>query len=94
MVYARVHDKTLAEDYFKAMEQVEQRLNILPAQKEELKPEYEIVNVLSPDSQVFAWIERLALPELCPEERLEIAGQLKQVLVSIYASQASPPLAV
>ena len=26
MVYARVHDKTVAEDYFKAMEQVEQQL--------------------------------------------------------------------
>ncbi len=26
MIYARVHDKTVAEDYFKAMEQVEQKL--------------------------------------------------------------------
>ena len=26
MVYARVHDQTVAEDYFKAMEQVEERL--------------------------------------------------------------------
>ena len=29
MVYARVHDHTVAEDYYTAMEQVEQRLDLL-----------------------------------------------------------------
>ena len=49
---------------------------------------------VQPDARVFDWIERLALSELCQEERLEIAGQLKRALVSGYASQASPLLAV
>ncbi len=93
MVYAHVHDKIVAEDYFKAMERVEQRLDIVPINKEEPKPEYEAIKV-PPDAQVFGWIERLTLSDLCQKERLEIAAQLKQALVSTFASQASPPLAV
>ena len=30
MIYARAHDQTVAEDYFAAMERVEQRLEIVP----------------------------------------------------------------
>src|SRR5919108_6244935 len=41
MVYARVHDQTVAEDYFAAMERVEQRLEIVPEPKQ--KTEDEIV---------------------------------------------------
>ena len=34
MVYARAHDHTVAEDYFTAMEQVEQCLDLLAPQEE------------------------------------------------------------
>ena len=44
MIYACAYDKNVAEDYFKAMERVEQRLNIVPV-KEEPKSEYSVVNV-------------------------------------------------
>ncbi len=91
MIYARAYDKNVAEDYFKAMERVEQRLNIVPV-KEEPKSEYSVVNVQE-RSQVIVWVERLAaLPELCQQERLEIAEGLKQVLCLNYASQLSPPM--
>jgi len=30
MIYARAHDQTVADDYFAAMERVEQRLEIAP----------------------------------------------------------------
>ena len=34
MIYARVHDQTVADDYYAAMEQVEKRLELLEAQEE------------------------------------------------------------
>ena len=90
MIYARAHDKNVAEDYFRAMERVEQRLNVIPVKEEEPK-ESSIVNV--PErAQVIVWVERLALPELCQQERLEIAEYLKQALAINYASQLSPPM--
>jgi site-specific recombinase XerD len=107
MIYARAHDQTVAEDYFTAMQRVEQRLDIAPAPKEEPKPachlsrelrgvcglsrENEVDNAPQP-GQVLVWIERLALPELCQQERLEIAEHLKQVLSLNYVSQLSPPV--
>lgn len=89
MIYARAHDQTVAEDYFAAMQRVEQRLEIVPAPKEE--PKNEVVNV-QPADQVLFWIERLALPELCQKERLEIAEHLKQALCLNFATQLSPPM--
>jgi site-specific recombinase XerD len=67
-VYARIHDQTVAEDYFAAMSRVEQRLDIVPGHDVE------------EGRQVLVWIMRLALPELGYGERLEIAAQLKQAL--------------
>lgn len=70
MVYARAHDQTVAEDYFSAMERIEQRLEIVP-----------VGQILGDVKvQVVQLIERLELPELCYEERLKIASQLRQVL--------------
>jgi site-specific recombinase XerD len=67
MVYARAHDPTVADDYFTAMQRVEQRLEIVPEIKDE------VVKV-----QVVQLIQRLELPELCFEERLGIASQLRE----------------
>ena len=92
MIYARAHDKNVAEDYFKAMERVEQRLNVFPERKEVPK-ENAVVNEQE-RSQVIVWVERLALPELCQQERLEIAECLKQALSISYASQLSPLMVV
>lgn len=80
MIYACAHDQTVAEDYFAAMQRVEQRLDIVPAPKEEPKPENEVDNAPQP-GQVLVWIERL-----------EIAANLKQALSLNYASQLSPPV--
>lgn len=90
MIYARAHDQTVAEDYFAAMQRVEQRLDIVPEPKEEPKPENEVVSVQEP--QVLFWLERLAQPELCQQERLEIAANLKQMLCLNFANQLSPPV--
>lgn len=89
MIYARAHDQTVADDYFNAMQRVEQRLNVLPPPKEE--PPAEIVQ--EPEyTQLLVWVERLALPELCQKERIEIAAQLKSALCFNLLSQHPPPV--
>ncbi len=90
MIYARAHDQTVAEDYFTAMSRVEQRLEIAPVAEPEPKTEYEVVKVPEP-VQILAWVERLALPELCQEERVEIAASLKHALFQGLARQHAPP---
>jgi hypothetical protein len=84
MVYARAHDQTIAEDYFAAMQRVEERLNILPESKPHT--EYEVVKVQEP-TKLCQLIQQLELPELCFEERFGIASQLREALglVQIHA---------
>ena len=85
MIYARAHDQTVAEDYFAAMERVEERLDILP--KPEQKTEYEVVKVQEQDpsiakhsgQELIQIIERLESPELCFEERLDITLLLRDL---------------
>ena len=92
MIYARAYDQTVAEDYFAAMSRVEQRLEIAPAPEQEPETEDEVVKV--PErAQLLAWVERLALPELCQKERVEITERLKQVLSLNHAGGHSPPVA-
>jgi hypothetical protein len=77
MIYTRAHDQTVADDYFAAMQRVEERLEIVSLKLEE---DIEDVKVQEPAGKVFQLIERLKLPELCYEERLSITSQLKEVL--------------
>lgn len=37
MIYARAHDQTVADDYFAAMQRVEERLQIVPAEQEDIE---------------------------------------------------------
>lgn len=78
MVYAKAHDQTVADDYFQAMQRVEQRLDILPMQEETMEDVK--VRVVQDADKILTWVERLALPELCHEERLEIVGALRTAL--------------
>jgi len=86
MVYARAHDQTVADDYFAAMERVEQRLVIVPEPKQKTKDE---VVKEREQTQVLQLIEWLELPELCLEERLDIASQLREALGSVQ--EHAPP---
>ena len=38
MIYARVHDQTVVDDYYAAMQKVEQRLDLLGTQQETSVP--------------------------------------------------------
>ena len=72
MIYARAHDQTVADDYFAAMQRIEQRLDIAPETNDE------VVKVQE-RAQVLRWVERLAQPELCLEDRLSAVEQLREL---------------
>ena len=76
MVYARVHDQTVADDYYSAMNRVEKRLELGS------KPE-KLVETIREDEkeQILALAGQLTLPEVSRETRLEIAEQIRFVLV-------------
>ncbi len=76
MIYARVHDQTVAEDYYAAMGRVEQRL-------ESVLPELERTgNQLGSNerAQLLELAAQLAGPDLADEERLALAKRLQLVL--------------
>lgn len=85
LTYARAHDQTVEEDYFRAMSSVEKRLELLgqPEEKEESVSEDE-------RGQILALTEKLAEPELSIEARLVIAAQIRLVLLDetkVFASE-------
>ena len=86
MIYARAHDQAVADDYFAAMQRIEQRLEIVPPESTKGQ-KYEIVKVKA-RTQVLGWVEQLARPELYFEERLGIAAQVRELL---GVEQAHPP---
>jgi len=94
MIYARAYDQTVADDYFAAMSRVEQRMEIgpLPKPAEETNHEDEVVKEQE-NTQLVTWLDRLALPELCQVERLELVDQIKRALSLNLTRQHAPPLA-
>jgi hypothetical protein len=76
MIYAKVHDRTVADDYFAAMEVVEQRLDVSPPEEDSpAEP------VPAPERQALLVIaDQLAEPELSQEARLVLAAQIRHVL--------------
>lgn len=93
LVYARVHDQTVADDYFTAMQRVEERLQIGEVKN------YEVVKVQEPE-KLFQLIEQLEVAELCLEERLEIASQLRDALGKVRrvelveTNEHAPPMEI
>jgi site-specific recombinase XerD len=74
MIYARAHDKTVEEDYFAAMNRIEQRLDV--------SGDESIRNPIAgaERERLLALAERLAEPELSIEQRLEIVVQMRGLL--------------
>jgi hypothetical protein len=75
MVYARVHDHTVADDYYMAMERVEQRLELLGGQ-EKLGPKIDE----NERGQLLIFAAQSSQPELTLESRLEIAMHMNWLL--------------
>lgn len=75
MIYARVHNHTVAEDYFSAMERIEKRLGLLTDPEPAGKP---LEN--GERNQLLALAEQLAEPELPHSDRLELVSQMRWLL--------------
>lgn len=80
----------MAGDYFAAMQRVEQRLEIVPEVKQ--GTEDEVVKVQEPE-KLIQLIERLELPELCFEERLDLTLQLRELFGAVQEFEAAMVLA-
>ena len=70
MLYARVHDRTVADDYYAAMAQVESRMTPADADEHDER------------SHLLALLDRLAEPELDLDTRLDLVAQMRLVLNS------------
>ena len=97
MIYARVYNQTVAEDFYAAMERVEERLSVVPEMREEGKIEAKYDEVVKvPTAKMLDWLDLLSCPELGQNERLELAGKLKIALVrgrsfATHPHQATAP---
>lgn len=86
MIYARVHDQTVADDYYAAMERVEQRL-FVPAQGQIAPPaaetkEHNEDEPLNDDErgQLLDLADQFAAPGLSPKMRIALVDRMRQVL--------------
>jgi hypothetical protein len=82
MIYARAHDQTVADDYFAAMQRIEQRLEIIQEPKHEANDE--VVKV----QELRYLFEQLETPELRLEQRLSIMVQLRAAFTTVTESKA------
>jgi site-specific recombinase XerD len=76
MIYARVHDRTVAEDYYAAMAHIEQRLDL----STETDAANEWVNACFARAQLRELANRLAEPQLELAARLDLVEQMRRVL--------------
>ena len=75
MVYARVHDRTVADDYFAAMDRIESHLDLLP--------EAELTDATSevdPDFSLVSLLDQLSEPHLDQEQRIAAVARLRREL--------------
>jgi integrase len=77
LIYARVHDKTVEENYYAAMARVEQRLTIPETPAAPAEPAAQ-----DPRQQLLVVVEKLESPELGFAQRLEMAAAIRVLLRS------------
>src|SRR5271157_4799266 len=77
MIYARVYDQTVADDYYRAMSSVEKRLELIGTPEE---PN----DAISEDEreQLLELSDQLAEPDLSLDLRLNIVRKIRSVLGS------------
>jgi hypothetical protein len=84
MVYARVHDHTVAEDYYAAMAKIEKRLdpNVEqgPHPVTKVDDTAEVPVSIGERARLLALLDRLTKPQLDLETRLALVEQMRQVL--------------
>jgi site-specific recombinase XerD len=78
MVYARVHDRTVAEDYYAAMAQIEKRLD-LTVGMDVIDDTGDPIDA-DERAQLLELVGQLATPQLGPDVRLDLVAQMRRVL--------------
>ena len=89
MIYARVHDKTVADDYYAAMSQIEKRLELIPDQEKS----QELPNTRT-RNQLLDLTTKLMELDLGQEDRIHIAIQIQQLILGVGGDQVVCPLPV
>jgi integrase len=86
LIYARVHDRIVAEDYYAAMAKIEQGLD-QPARTDEAS------QPLNPGerARLLELVQRLAQPDLDQEARLDLLAQMRRVLHCETPGQVEAP---
>ena len=85
MIYARVHDRTAAEDYYAAMAQIEERIDLTPPSDVPVPEDQR--------SQALALLTRLAEPELAPGPRFALVAELRRLLgCEVTAPDTTPKM--
>jgi len=83
MIYARVHDRTVVEDYYAVMERIKQGL-LVPVERDVDSPpegnHTDATMIGSEREQLLELAARLAEPELGIESRLNLVEQVRRVL--------------
>ena len=89
MIYARVHDQTVADDYYAAMGQIEKRLYMVGEQENSKA----LPNTVT-RSQLLDLTIQLAAPELDQEERINIATQMRKLILHTEIDQFVGPMPI
>jgi site-specific recombinase XerD len=89
MVYARVHDHTVAEDYYAAMAQIEKRLD-LTAEMDVIDDTGDPIDA-GERAQLLELVGQLAVPQLGSDARLDLVAQMRRVLHHEAPEQAESP---
>ncbi len=77
LIYARVHDETVATDYYAAMSRIEKSLEI-PEKRSDVKEQTNDDALAR--TQLLAVMDQLAVPQLCIETRLDLVAQMRHLL--------------
>jgi integrase/recombinase XerD len=87
LTYARAHDQTVEDDYFRAMSSVEKRLKLMGQPEEEEQP------VSEPEREtLLTLVTQLTAPDISLEMRLELAERMRAVLVGCGKNEANTPI--
>jgi hypothetical protein len=92
MIYARVHDRTVAEDYYTAMAEIEKNLDLAAEQAPAAETgDSGVTTSVKERVQLLELLNRLTEPQLDPEVRMGLVGQIRRVLNHETLRQAEDP---
>jgi hypothetical protein len=87
LTYARAHDQTVEEDYFRAMGSVEKRPELMG------QPEEEVPLMSEPEREtLLTLVTQLTAPDMSLEVRLELAERMRTVLVGTGNIEPTAPI--